>query len=131
MKTAKLIIGIVSIVLTFLILFQSCAVSIGEALENEGGGTGGAGIFVAILMLIAGIVAIAARNSKGGGIFCLVLYGLAGIIGITSKGIFKDLAIWGGLCLIFAVFFLVSTIMHDKLKTVKATKLDETKGEAL
>jgi 4-amino-4-deoxy-L-arabinose transferase-like glycosyltransferase len=131
MKTAKLIIGIVSIVLTFLILFQSCAASIGEALIDEDGATGGVGVLVAILMLIAGIVAIAARNSKGGGIFCLVLYGLAGIIGITAKGIFEDLIIWGGLCLIFAVFFLISTIMHDKPKTAKASKLNETEGNTL
>ncbi|NLB41119.1 MAG: hypothetical protein GX815_02465, partial [Clostridiales bacterium] len=71
MKTAKLIIGIVSIVLTFLILFQSCAASVVDAIEDEGGTSGGSGTFVAILMLIAGIVAIATRNSKGGGIACM------------------------------------------------------------
>jgi hypothetical protein len=114
MKTAKLIIGIVSIVLTSVILFQSCAASIGDALIDEGGTSGSAGMFVAILMLIAGIVAIAARSSKGGGIVCLILYALAGIIGVTSKGIFTDLVIWGVLCLIFAVVFLIATITHKK-----------------
>ena len=114
MKTAKLIIGIISIVLTFVVLFQSCAASIGDALIDEGGTSGGAGMFVAILMLISGIVAIAARNSKGGGIVCLILYALAGIIGVTSKGIYADLVIWGVLCLIFAVVFLIATITYKK-----------------
>jgi hypothetical protein len=36
MKTAKLVIGIISIVLTFVVMFQSCAASIGDALANEG-----------------------------------------------------------------------------------------------
>jgi hypothetical protein len=68
MKVAKLVIGIISIVLTLVIFFQSCAASIGDALMEEGGTSGASGILVAILMLVAGIVAIAARNSRGGSI---------------------------------------------------------------
>ncbi|MEA4919785.1 MAG: hypothetical protein VB078_02500 [Clostridiaceae bacterium] len=117
MKTAKLIIGIISIVLTFLIMFQSCAASIGDALADEEGNSGINGTIVAFLMLIAGIVAIAARKSKGGGIFCLILYALAGIIGITSKGIYGDLMIWGGLNLIFAAIFLIGTLTYRKEST--------------
>lgn len=114
MKTAKLVIGIISIVLSLVVMFQSCAASIGDALLDEGGTSGGAGVFVAILMLIAGIVAIAARKSKGGGIFCLIFYAIAGIIGIVAQGIFADLIIWGILCLIFAVVFLIATITTKK-----------------
>jgi len=114
MKTAKLIIGIISIVLTVIIIFQSCAASIGDALANEGGSSGFVGIMVAVLMLVAGIVAIAARNSKGGGIFCLILYAAAGIVGLAAHGIYTDLVVWGTLCLIFAVIFLVATITYKK-----------------
>lgn len=114
MKTAKLIIGITSMVLTFVVLFQSCAASVGDALVNEGGTSGVTGMFVAIFMLIAGIVAVATRNSKGGGIVCLVLYALAGLIGVTSAGIYKDLIIWGIICIAFAIFFLVATITFDR-----------------
>lgn len=114
MKTAKLIIGIVSIVLTFLVLFQSCAAGLGDAMMDEGGTSGTSGLFVALLMLIAGIVAIAARNSRGGGIFCTILYGLAGLLGVTSQGIFQDLVIWGALCLIFAFVFLISVLRWKK-----------------
>ena len=114
MKTTKMVIGICSIVLTFLILFQSCAASVGDALANEGGTSGAAGLLVAIMMLIAGIVAIAARKSRGGAIFCTVLYGLSGLIGLTMHGIFADLQVWGTICLIFAVIFLISVIRHGK-----------------
>ena len=111
MKTAKLVIGIISIVLTFLVLFQS---GIGDAMMNEGGTSGASGMLVGIMMLVSGIVAIAARKSKGGAIFCTVFYALAGLIGVSSSGIFKDLVIWGGLCLIFAVVFLVFSIKTQK-----------------
>lgn len=114
MKTAKLIIGIVSIVLTFLVLFQSCAAGIGDAMMNEGGTSGTSGFLVAILMLVSGIVAIATRNSRGGAIFCAIVYGLAGLFGISSNGIFKDLMVWGALCLVFAVIFLVFAIKMKK-----------------
>ena len=114
MKTAKLIIGIVSIVLTFLVLFQSCAAGIGDAMMNEGGTSGASGFLVVILMLVSGIVAIAIRHIRGGAIFCAIVYGLAGLFGISSNGIFKDLMVWGALCLVFAVIFLVFAITMKK-----------------
>lgn len=114
MKTAKLIIGIVSIVLTFLVLFQSCAAGIGDAMMNEGGTSGASGLLVAVIMLVAGIVAIATRSSRGGAIFCVVFYGIAGLLGVSATGIFKDLLIWGVLCLVFAVVFLISAIVMKK-----------------
>ena len=114
MKTAKLVIGIVSIVLTFVVLFQSCAAGIGDAMLNEGGTSGASGFLVAVFMLISGIVAIATRSSRGGAIFCTVVYGLAGLLAVSANGIFKDLMIWGILCLIFAVVFLVSAIKMKK-----------------
>lgn len=124
MKTIKLIIGIVSIVLTGLIFFQSCAAALGDALASEGGTSGASGVVVAVLMLIAGIVAIAARKSRGGGIFCLIVYAVAGIVGVTAKGVYKDLIIWGILSLIFAAIFLIATITHKK--TPKAAPADGT-----
>ncbi len=114
MKTAKLVIGILSIVLSVVILFQSCAASVGDALVNEGGTSGGSGLFVAIFMLVAGIVAIAARKSRGGAVACMILYAIGGLFGLSAQGIFKDLLVWGVLCLILAVFFLVAVITHRK-----------------
>ena len=81
---------------------------------NEGGTSGASGFLVAILMLVSGIVAIATRNSRGGAIFCAIVYGLAGVFGVSSNGIFKDLMVWGALCLVFAVIFLVFAIKMKK-----------------
>jgi hypothetical protein len=117
MKTAKLIIGIISIVLALVVMLQSCAASIGDALANQGGTSGGAGIFVALFMFIAGIVAIATRKSKAGGIVCMIFYALAGLIGLTAHGIYADLIVWGIICLIFAVVFLIATITFKKQNT--------------
>ena len=114
MKTAKLVIGILSIVLTMVVLFQSCAATVGDALANEGGTSGGVGMAVALLMLVAGIVAIAARNSRGGSLFCIIAYALAGVLGLTAHGIFQELIVWGSLCLIFALIFLIGLIREKR-----------------
>lgn len=109
-KTAKLVIGIVSMVLFFLIAFQSCAAGIGNALTQSGEISGTAGLMVAILMLIAGIVGVATRKSKGGGITTGVFYAVAGLIGIANYGSYGDLMIWSVLCFIFAVVFILGSI---------------------
>ena len=43
MKITKLVMGIVSVVLIFLVMFQSCAAGLGEAIVDIGGTSGGAG----------------------------------------------------------------------------------------
>lgn len=117
MKTAKLSLGIISIVLAFVVLFQSCAAGIGSALTNNTKDTsGGTGVFFAILFIAAGIVGIAARTSKGGTIAATIIYAIAGIIGVTATGIFKDLVVWGVIALIFAVVFLISVFKQDYTK---------------
>lgn len=117
MKTAKLTIGIVSIVLALIVLFQSCAAGIGSVLsENTGDTSGGMGMFVALLLIIGGIVGIVARASKGGTIAATIIYALAGIIGVATTGIFKDLLVWGVLALIFAVIFAISIFKQDYTK---------------
>lgn len=83
-------------------------------LANEGGTSGGVGMAVALLMLVAGIVAIAARNSRGGSLFCIIAYGLAGVLGLIAHGIFQDLIVWGSLCLIFALIFLIGLIREKR-----------------
>ena len=56
MKTAKLVIGIVSIVLFVFIAFQSCAAGMSNALEANGEMSGTAGLITGILMMTAGII---------------------------------------------------------------------------
>ena len=66
MKTTRLVIGIISMVLFVLIALQSCVAGVGNALEQAGETSGSSGLFLAVFMLIAGIVGVAARKSKGG-----------------------------------------------------------------
>ena len=114
MKTAKLAIGIISMVLFLVIIFQSCAVGIGNALEENDENSGSAGVFVAVCMLIAGIVGVCTRKSIGGGFVCGGFYAVAGLIGITNYGSFGDLMIWSVLSFIFAAVFVIGSILTKK-----------------
>lgn len=114
MKTAKLVFGILSIVFSIMVLFQSCAAGLVDAIEASGGTGGSAGLLVGILMLAGGIVNIAARNSKGGAIACVVLFCIAGIIGVTMYGVFTDLQIWSWYCILVAAINLISIATQFK-----------------
>ena len=124
MKTARLCIGIISMVLFLVIMFQSCAAGIGEALTGDDTGSAGMGGAVAWLMLIAGIVGVCTRKSAIGGYITGGIYLIAGIIGISSIGsIFADLVIWGVVSIIFAIVFVLGGIMTAK--AAKKAKLEE------
>lgn len=118
MKTARMIIGIVSMVLFFLIAFQSCAAGVVNTIEGSGDTSGSSGFILALCMLIAGIVGVAARKSKGGSITAGVFYIIGGLIGAINVGVFKDLAIWSVIAIVFGVVFIVTAIKQ------KVKKLD-------
>ena len=110
MKAWKLVSGILSILMFFIVMLQSCAAGVADAIDNAGCTSGSAGFIVGMLMLAGGITSIATRgsNGKGGDIALIVLFGLAGLVGITCSGIFKDLVIWGIWCLINAGLAILS-----------------------
>lgn len=115
MKTAKTIIGIISIVLFVLIMFQSCATGVGNALnENTTDTSGGGGMFVAFLILIAGLVGVATRNSKGGGIAAGIFYLAAALVGFMNLGTFADLMVWSIMSVVFGVIFIVGSLAMKK-----------------
>lgn len=115
MKTWKLVSGILSIVFFFLVAFQSCAAGISNTLEENGEVSGSAGIIVAIMLLVGGIVSIATRKgSKGGNIALIVLYGIGTLFGFALAGSYSDLKIWAGWCLICAVLAIVSLVKGKK-----------------
>ena len=124
MKTTKLIIGIISIVLFALILFQSCAAGIGNAIDGNGETSGSSGALLAICMLVAGIVGIATRKGIAGGFVSGGFYALGGIIGIANFGSYGDLKIWSIISFIFAVVFIVGSIITKNNKSGG----DETKS---
>ena len=109
MKTGKLVIGIISCVLFAIIIFQSCAAGVVEAIEGTEGTSAGAGTLSGLLILSAGIIAIATRElpSGKGTIVAIIMYGIAGLLSLTMHGFYKDLIIWGILSLVFAVVFVL------------------------
>jgi len=124
-KTVKLIIGIISIVLFLIITFQSCAAGLSNALEENGENSGSAGFIVAVCMLIAGIVGICTRKSRIGGFVCGAFYAFGGLIGITNYGSYSDLQIWSVLCFIFAAVFIIGSIFIKKKPLKKDDCIDE------
>ena len=111
MKVWKLVSGIISIILFAVVMFQSCAAGVVNALEDNGGVSGSV---VGILMLAGGIVSIATRNKTGKGhdIALIVLFGLAAVFGFAGYGNYSDLVIWSVWCLINAVLAVVSMIKN-------------------
>ena len=109
MKTLKLILGILTICICLVVLFQSCAAGVSNALGDTGEISGFGGLLVAILMLTGGIVMIATRNGgKGGSIGCLIIFILAALLGFATAGTFSDLIVWASWSLIMAAVNLIA-----------------------
>ena len=85
MKTWKLVSGILSIVLSIFVLFQSCAAGLSNAIEANGEAGGSAGVMVAIMLLVGGIVSIV--KSWETGYRCPTLDAVAAlcaVLGVTA-----------------------------------------------
>jgi hypothetical protein len=96
---------IISLVLTVIVLAQSCAVNFGGAVgKNEGVTQGGAmGILIALLFLIG------AAFVMGIPLVSTIVFVLAGILGfmVAATTPFTDLRIWGWIALILAVMSFI------------------------
>ena len=115
MKTWRLVSGILSIVLAVFVLFQSMIAGLGNALSENGEVGGSAGLIVAIMLLVGGIVSIATREvAKGGCIATAVLFILGGVVGILCAGSYGDLYIWSAWCLINGALSIYSLIKLKK-----------------
>ena len=115
MKTAKLVLGIITIVLSCFVTLQSCAAGTANALSDNGESSGTAGLLVSWLMLAGAIVMISTRKKgKGGSIACIILFGLAALLGFPNAGSYKDLKVWAVYCLILAVINLIAVIKYKK-----------------
>lgn len=115
MKTWKLVSGILSMVLFLVVSFQSCAAGLVNTIEDNGEVSGSAGIIVAIMLLVGGIVSVATRKgSKGGNIALIILFGIGALFGYSMAGNYVDLNIWATWCLVCAVLALVSLIKKPK-----------------
>lgn len=115
MKTWKLVSGILSIVLSVIVFFQSAIAGLGNALQENGEVGGTAGLIVSIALLVGGIVSICVRKgSKAGAIALVILFGLGGLLGYSNAGSYRDLQIWSSWCFICAVLAFLSIFMKRK-----------------
>lgn len=113
-QIAKLVIGIISIVLCFFIIFQSCAVGVLNTLEANDSISGSLGVILAFCWLVAGILGIAGRKSKPTSWVACGFYAFAGLIAMVDIGEFSDLMFYVILSFIFAIVFGLSTIDFKK-----------------
>ncbi|RDU22749.1 hypothetical protein [Anaerosacchariphilus polymeriproducens] len=117
MKTARLVIGIISIIAFAIVSLQSCAAGISNTLEENGSTSGSAGIFLALCLLVAGIVGIAARKSKGGAITAGCFYLAGALLAVGQSKTFPDLMVWAVISFIFAGVFIIGAILQKKPPT--------------
>lgn len=127
MKTWKLVSGIISIVLSVFVVFQSMMAGLANALEESGQSSGSAGLVVSICMLCGGIVSIVSRknNSKGSNIALIILFGLATLTGFVLAGNYSDLY------MVFLVFDQYNTCNHFIKKRYQKLKLIPFKNALL
>lgn len=116
MKTWKLVSGILSIVLSVFVLFQSAIAGVANTMSANGEAGGSAGLFVAVLLLAGGIVSICVRKSvkKGGNIALVVLFGIAALFGFTGVRSYGDLYIRSLWYLINAVLAVIALVKMKK-----------------
>lgn len=116
LSTFRLVAGIITIVLSVLVTFQSCAAGLSNALEENGESGGSAGVLLAVCFLVAGIVGIVTRKSTGtGGAFTSAgFYIVGGLIGLICAGSYADLVIWGVISVAFGVIFIIAGVLTKK-----------------
>lgn len=115
MKTTKLVVGIIMIVLSVLIFFQASIAGLGNAVAFNGETSGTSGVFLAIMYLASGIVYICTRKKEGlgGDIAGLIMMILASMMGFNA-GSYSDLVVWSWLAFIIGVGFLVWHLAANK-----------------
>lgn len=116
MKIWKLVSGILSIIFSVIVFFQSMLVGTANTLSSNGEVSGSAGLFVSVFMLAGGIISIVIRNSEkiAGNVALSILFGLASCLGFSMAGSYSDLNIWAGWCLINMVLVVFSIIKLRK-----------------
>jgi hypothetical protein len=116
MRVTRIVIGVVSCVMFFLIMLQSCAVGIGNSLSNSNDAGGAAGVIVAFLVIVGGILSIIFRDNTKSAKTAGYFYAIAGVLGMTNSKVYSDLGIWGFLCICAAIFFFYSAKKEEKLQ---------------
>lgn len=131
MKTVKLVIGIMSI----LVFGIGMLLSLVNGLINDEIGitaeTISRGMIVVLAasaaFSIAGIIGIMIRHSKGGGIIAGIFYLIAALIGFVSLETYSGLVIWAVDLVVWAVVAAILGIVFI-IGSANITKLPRTQG---
>ena len=118
---ARMIIGILSIVLFLIISLQSCVAGVLNILRTSSEISGSAGLLMAICFFVGGLVGLLTRNSqhKGGPITSCAFYWFSFFLSRMFSGTFTDLRIWGVLGFAFGTVYLMAA-MKTKKETIIA-----------
>ena len=118
---ARTVLGILSIILFVMVMFQSCAAGLGNALSDNGEVSGSAGFMCALNLLVAGLIVLVARKTvkKAPMIVAAVLMYLNLFYSQVMAGSYKDLVIWGFLSFAFGIVYLFS-VLHTKKQFIIA-----------
>jgi len=127
--TMRLIFGIIFIVVSVIVAFQSLAVMAAFSLASNdaASGDGAAGIVVALLMLILGIVFIVTRKNvtRGVKITGYIIGFIGAILAIGGSDYFSDLMIYGTLLLVGTV---LCNLNLSKVKEDNSSKQTDKKS---
>lgn len=118
-QTSRLVIGIISCCLFPVIVLQSCAAGVSNAISNSGEISGTFGLFFSIFLLVGGIICIAMRKneSKISYILPISFYTIGSLIAVIGAGTYADLFIWCSVGILFAsiiLFNLLNSIEFNK-----------------
>ncbi|WP_191988680.1 hypothetical protein [Companilactobacillus zhongbaensis] len=123
MKTTKLVIGILMILLSIFIVIQSMAAGLSNAIESNNSTSGSGGIIMAFAYLVSGIVYLATKSKihLGGDIANAIILVLFGLVALTTADrSFGDLSVWIWLGMVIGLGFLIWHILQNK-KLEKST----------
>lgn len=114
----KLTIGIISIILSAPIFFQSCAVgTLGVLAESDNvTAEGGVGAFLAIAFLMCGILNIVQRKNIFSGLGVSVVYTVFAFLGFLMSAKYVDLLIYSVVSLVFGAITFVCRKWKANLK---------------
>ncbi len=122
MKSTKTVIAILTIILAPLAFLQSCAVSIGDAINETETDSPAVGVFASFIFLLAGIAGLATKKYRTGNIITGVLFLLTAlsVFGTYDQIVenFPDLIAYGWLSLIAAIVYFIPS--KEKAETEKS-----------
>ena len=128
MKVWKLVSGIISMVVFIIIVFQSCATGVVNALDdNDADTSAAAGIWVAFILLVAGLTSACVwkEKSRWADFALIILFGFAALMGFANLGTFTDLEVWSWWAAICTGMAFISMCLPRKKEEKPAPKTED------